>query len=499
MSEGKLEISNQAVSIGMKLPLAKQTEKPKALVVGLGRVGREIAKRLHSSWRVIAIDKDAEVVEQYRQSLDENAEVEVLCGDVSSLLVLRRAKANEVKMAVAVLGDDEATEIFCNLMQKEFSVPFLYAQVISEEKAPIIKKTGAEVSCRSSVMASVMLAQIDSSRKIADNIGLGMGEISEVKILPHSAVIGRSLMQLHPQAYLVGAIYRGGKLVVPHGNTVFEAEDRVVLIGDPVVLPRVAAYFRSGFSNFPMPYGSQFMTLGYGEKPPVEVETEAVWLAKSVKDDDKADIEPLAWQVPGKKQSDLYKILEENDCGCLVVPSTSFNMWQTMGLLNCKLMELLNKANRPCLVARGSFPYKRIVHVVTPEHPRSLELALGLVRSLGVPFICLAVKPEEMVAGEEQNKELQNSLQKAVKIASLYSVTAESVCLDGNPVHKVVEFLQASDLLVIAHRQNHRFSLISPDVSRQIIMRADCSVMVLPHGGKIDYAKSVNVNGGGAQ
>ncbi len=467
MSEGKLEISNQVVSIGMKLPLAKQTEKPKALVVGLGRVGREIAKRLHSSWCVIAIDKDAEVVEQYRQSLGENAEVEVLCGDVSSLLVLRRAKANEVKMAVAVLGDDEATEIFCNLMQKEFSVPFLYAQVISEEKAPII--------------------------------GLGMGEISEVKILPHSAVIGRSLMQLHPQAYLVGAIYRGGKLVVPHGNTVFEAEDRVVLIGDPVVLPRVAAYFRSGFSNFPMPYGSQFMTLGYGEKPPVEVETEAVWLAKSVKDDDKADIEPLAWQVPGKKQSDLHKILEENDCGCLVVPSTSFNMWQTMGLLNCKLMELLNKANRPCLVARGSFPYKRIVHVVTPEHPRSLELALGLVRSLGVPFICLAVKPEEMVAGEEQNKELQNSLQKAVKIASLYSVTAESVCLDGNPVHKVVEFLQASDLLVIAHRQNHRFSLISPDVSRQIIMRAGCSVMVLPHGGKIDYAKSVNVNGGGAQ
>ncbi len=499
MSENKSEMSNKAVSIGMKLPLAKQTEKPKALVAGLGRAGREVARRLRSSWRIVAIDKNAEVVEQYRQSLGENIDEEVLCGDVSSLLVLRRAGANEVKMAVGVLGDDEATEVFCNLMQKEFGVPFLYAQVIGEEKIAAIKKTGAEVSCRSSVMASVMLAQIDSSRKIAENIGLGIGEISEVKILPHSAVIGRSLMQLHPQAYLVGAIYRGGKLVVPHGNTVFEADDRVVLIGDPVVLPRVAAYFRSGFSNFPMPYGSQFMTLGYGEKPPIKVETEAVWLAKSVKDDEEADIEPLAWQASGNKQSDLHKILEKDDCGCLVVPSTSCNIWQIMGLLNCKLMDLLNKANRPCLVARGSFPYKRVVHVVTPEHPRSLELALGLVRSLGVPFMCLAVKPEEMVAGEEQNQDLQNSLQKAVKIASLYSVTAESVCLEGNPVHKVVEFLQTSDLLVIAHRQNHRFSLISPDVSRQIILRTNCSVMVLPHGGKTDYAKSVKENGGGAQ
>ncbi len=499
MSENKSEMSNKAVSIGMKLPLAKQTEKPRALVAGLGQAGREVARRLRSSWRIVAIDKNAEVVEQYRQSLGENIDDEVLCGDVSSLLVLRRAGANEVKMAVAVLGDDEATEIFCNLMQKEFGVPFLYAQVIGEEKIAAIKKTGAEVSCRSSVTASVMLAQIDSSRKIAENIGLGIGEISEVKILPHSAVIGRSLMQLHPQAYLVGAIYRGGKLVVPHGNTVFEAEDRVVLIGDPLVLPRVAAYFRSGFSNFPMPYGSQFMTLGYGEKPPIEVETEAVWLAKSVKDDEEVDIEPLAWQAPGNKQSDLHTILEKYDCGCLVVPSVSCNMWQIMGILNCKLMDLLNKANRPCLIARGSFPYKRIVHVVTPEHPRSLELALGLVRSLGVPFMCLAVKPEEMVAGEEQNQDLQNSLQKAVKIASLYSVTAESVCLEGNPVHKVVEFLQTSDLLVIAHRQNHRFSLISPDVSRQIILRTNCSVMVLPHGGKTDYAKSVKENGGGAQ
>ena len=71
--------------------------------------------------------------------------------------------------------------------------------------------------------------------------------------------------------------------------------------------------------------------------------------------------------------------------------------------------------------------------------------------------------------------------------------------MEGNPVHKVVEFLQTSDLLVIAHRQNHRFSLISPDVSRQIILRTNCSVMVLPHGGKTDYAKSVKENGGGAQ
>ncbi len=496
MSEAKPEIQNQAVAIGMKLPLAKKTEKPKALVAGLGRTGREVAKRLRSSWQVIAIDKDAEAVEQYRQSLGENAEDEIICGDVSSLLVLQRAKAADVRMAIAVLGDDEAAEIFCNLMQKEFSIPFLYTQVVSEEKMVALKKTGAEVSCRSSVMASVMLAQIDSSRKIADNIGLGMGEISEVKILPHSAVIGRSLMQLHPQAYLVGAIYRDGKLVVPHGNTVFEADDRVVLIGDPIVLPRVAAYFRSGFSNFPMPYGSQFMTLGYEGKPPVEIEAEAAWLAKSVKDEDEVHIKPLAWQVPGHKTSDLYKVLEENDCGCLVIPDAPFNWWQLMGLFNYKITDLLNKANRPCLIARGSFPYKRIVHVVTPEHPRSLELALGLVRSLGLPFICLAVKPEEMVAGEEQNQELQNSLQKAVKIASLYSVTAESVCVNGNPVHKVVEFLQNSDLLVIAHRQNHRFSLIAPDVSRQIIMRSSCSVMVLPHGGKTDYAKLANGNGG---
>ncbi|MGM9997967.1 MAG: NAD-binding protein [Candidatus Bruticola sp.] len=488
---GKEQLQN-SVPIGTKLDLARQGQKPKALLVGLGRTGQEVAKRLLNSWQLIAVDKDEKTVSACRQSLGEEG-IEFICGDVSSLLVLRRAKANEVKMAVSILGDDEATEIFCLLMRHEFDIAFLYAQVVNEKNVDKIKQLGVEVSCRSSAMASVLAAQIDSSRKIAGDIGLGIGEISEIKILPNSAVIGRSLMQLHPQSYLVGAIYRKGKLVVPHGQTVFEADDRVVLIGDPAVLPRIANYFRSGFSSFPMPYGSKFMTLGYEEKPPVEVSTEAAWLAESVKDKESI-VEPLIWQAPNIKQPELHKILEEQDCGCLAVADAPFNMWQLMGLFSNKLMDILNRANRPCLIARGSCPYRRIVHVVTPRHPRSLELALVLVRSLGLSFICLAVKPEEMVAGEEQNDELQNSLQRAVKISSLYSVTAESVCLEGNPVHKVTEFLQDSDLLVIAHRQNHRFSLMAPDVSRQIIMRSKCSVMVLPHGGGADYARATETN-----
>ncbi|MGM9992502.1 MAG: NAD-binding protein [Candidatus Bruticola sp.] len=487
MSEAEKEQLQNSVPIVAKLDMAKQMKKPRALLAGLGKTGRELAKRLLDSWQLIAVDKDAETISACRQSLGEEG-IEFICGDVSSLLVLRRAKADEVKMAVSILGDDEATEIFCSLMRSKFTSAFLYAQVVNEENVKKIKQLGVEVSCRSSAMASVLAAQVDSSRKIADNIGLGMGEISEIKILPHSVVIGRSLMQLHPQSYLVGAIYRKGKLVVPHGQTVFEADDRVVLIGDPAVLPRIAGYFRSGFSSFPMPYGSKFVTLGYGEKTPVEVATEAAWLSKSVQETNSA-IESLIWPISGSKSTELHQILEKQDCGCLAVPDSPFNMWQLIGLLPHKLMDILNRANRPCLIARGSCPYKRIVHVVTPRHPRSLELALVLVRSLGLNFICLAVKPEEMVVGEEQNNELQASLQRALKISSSYSVSAESVCLEGNPVHKVIEFLQDSDLLVIAHRQNHRISLMSPDVSRQIIMRSKCSVMVLPHGGRADYAK----------
>jgi len=49
---------------------------------------------------------------------------------------------------------------------------------------------------------------------------------------------------------------------VPHGDTVIQKGDRVVVIGDPAILPSIATHIGSGESEFPRHYGSNIVALG---------------------------------------------------------------------------------------------------------------------------------------------------------------------------------------------------------------------------------------------
>ncbi len=74
--------------------------------------------------------------------------------------------------------------------------------------------------------------------------------------MPNSSVIGKPLSVLSPNRWLVAAVYRENTLVVPHGETRFERGDRILLVGDPSILPSIARFLSTGHSEFPLSYGS---------------------------------------------------------------------------------------------------------------------------------------------------------------------------------------------------------------------------------------------------
>ncbi len=534
------------IPVGAALPLARPAAKPQVLVAGLSRVGRELVRRLRANWQVIVIEKRQESVDRFRQEVGEEG-ISFQVGDATSLLVLQRAGAAEVQAAAATLDDDAAALEFCRLACQELDIAAVYVELLRPELAERCAAYGAEVVSRAPAMANLLLARLEGVQRTASNVGLGLGEIAEVKIRPHSAVIGQSLIQLHPQSWLVGAVYRQGKLIVPHGHTVFQSGDRVLLIGDPEVLPRIGRYFHSGFSRFPQPYGSRLCLVApgpqmgellgealylsesservelclcpqgeelpagelasYGERyPQLKISAEVKEEAPGEEESGESDLEesePTAEETKeevegiearlfpvqqwGREPHALGTFSEEEDIGCLILPSSPLECWQRWGWGENFMLRLLNQANRPCLIARGSFPYKRVVATVTPGRWRGFNLALSLVRSWGLPLVAVAVLPAELVSGQEQNEELANSLKRAQREAQRLSVQVEAVTLHGNPVHKLVEYLQEGDLLVLSHRQNRPFSLLNPDVSRHLLVRARCSVMVLPHGGRAGH------------
>ena len=67
-------------------------------------------------------------------------------------------------------------------------------------------------------------------------------QLVELRVAPHSPIIGQSVVQMGlPRDALIVLVRRGVESLVPNGATVFEANDRLLLLANPQILPQVQA------------------------------------------------------------------------------------------------------------------------------------------------------------------------------------------------------------------------------------------------------------------
>ncbi len=467
--------------------------KPRLVIAGAGAVGLTLAKRTVLQWTPILIDIDPLKCEAAAGI--EGLHVE--CGDATSTLILKRANVKGATYAVATTGDDEVNAEFCRLMRDQFGAHNLVAIGNDRGSSEKLREAGATAISRPASVASILESSLDGGRRVASDVGLGKGEICQVTVQSHSPVIGKTLRQLRPRSWLLGAIYRDGRLVVPHGNTAIQSGDKCLLVGEPSVLVGISDYFQSGSSEFPLQFGTRF---GLIEQGPLGLPdlAEAGWLTEHTEatgavvlhrgPEPPADL-PTHFpdgvetrRLPEQPRTDLAAFTEDLDCGTLIVSPCPKGWKDKLGLGNRPLFDLLNSTSEPVLVSRGSHPYKRILVAVSPSpgSMRAAELAVDVARKLEAELTAIAVEPPDFVVGEEYKKQLQDTLEAVKSKAHLYGRRLETRLVPGNPVTQVLEQTADFDLLIVAHRRHRRFTLTRPDSSRHIIVDAPCSVMVLP-------------------
>ena len=236
-----------------------------AIIVGAGQIGKRLVEVLPQNWSIVLIDRSAEKL----QSFVEHPNVETLCGDASSRLVLQKAAPTATSaIFLTVLDDDLNKE--CVRIAKEF---FHVEEIVSilqnpEDRGPVDENGVIDIS---KIIALHMSNQVAATFK-GVGIGLGEGEIRQITILSSSAAVGMSLSELKPQSWLVGAIYREQKLIVPHGNTILKARDRILLVGDPEILDSEEQFIRGGRILFPTQYGAHIGYITLDEKQRKEMD-----------------------------------------------------------------------------------------------------------------------------------------------------------------------------------------------------------------------------------
>lgn len=246
---------------------------------------------------------------------------------------------------------------------------------------------------RAASCSAQLASRLEHGKRQATNVGLGIGEILEVEMLPGSPVTGKTLAELRPKRWLVGAVYREQRLIVPHGATVLAAGDRVLLVGDPELLPAVATLIRSGESRFPLEFGSHVVALATTGIPALS--EEAAYLVRSTEAD---CVEVLGSSPEGPELEHaraccesaqvrsevvtsltagvraITDALSGRDAGILVLPAEPLPLRVRIGLGRSRTAIIADAVTAPVLIARGTHPYQNLL-LLLAEVPFPMAVA----------------------------------------------------------------------------------------------------------------------------
>jgi nucleotide-binding universal stress UspA family protein len=298
-----------------------------------------------------------------------------------------------------------------------------------------------------------------------------------VTVLAGSAVAGQALRDIHPQRWLVAAVYRDDSLIVPHGDTVLEEGDRVLLVGSPEVLDGVGDFIRGGRPVFPGQYGARLGVVGDDK---VLEEAEALRGPLSVEAVDRVDLDAL--RPDQSTDAQVRNHLATLHLGLLLLPPSPVPYLARIGLQRSTRKRLLLAARLPVLVARGSAPYRRVL--VAGDSDADLEhlarVAVDVARLCGAQLRVLTVTPPALAVGADDLASHEAVPRRMAHLARLHGVEAEVTIDRGNPIERIRHHAREADLLVIGISPKRRSTIFDPDVSLHLLHDCPCSTLFVP-------------------
>jgi len=105
------------------------------------------------------------------------------------------------------------------------------------------------------LVASHLYNQLPNVPLIAQNIGLGEGEVMEVHIPLGSSYAYRHIGSILQRKWKITAIYRNSKQILPTAATMIKPNDTILIMGKPMVLDGVYRTINKRMGLFPEPFG----------------------------------------------------------------------------------------------------------------------------------------------------------------------------------------------------------------------------------------------------
>lgn len=208
------------------------------IVIGLGRFGSELARRLcQLGCEVLAMDVRSELVQQM------SAEVtQAVVGDARDKDVLKALGAQEFDCAIVAIGDSLADSVLATMNLKELGIPQLVCKAHDETHRQVLLKLGADQVIIPEQEHAARLARNLSNPNVLDYIELS-DAYGIVEVPAPKRWLDKTLKELNVRAKLgvnIIAIKRDGRIHVSPGADYQILEgDIIVVLGDTDALRTV--------------------------------------------------------------------------------------------------------------------------------------------------------------------------------------------------------------------------------------------------------------------
>ena len=214
----------------------------KVAVAGAGNVGVFIANDLaEAGHEVLLLEQDPGVVSRVAPTLtgpwNNGGSIEWRTVDACEVTSLREADLSSVDVVVAATGDDEDNLVISLLAKQEFAVPRVVARVNHPKNEWLFNENwGVDVSVST---PHLILALTEEALSVGSLVRLlqlekGRARLVEVTLADDSPVIGPMIRELNiPRDSTFVAVVREEHVVVPRGDTVFQAGDEVIALVTP--------------------------------------------------------------------------------------------------------------------------------------------------------------------------------------------------------------------------------------------------------------------------
>ena len=465
----------------------------KVIIVGAHGEAKELINRVSSGWSISVIDLDQEKLRNFTT----NRQIDKIQGDATSSLVLKKAGLDEATAIVTLtLSDEVNLEILKIAKQNDI----LRLSSIINDSANIDKFKELDVEL---VEPDILLARrfehiLEPRRVVSQAFAGGRAEALEIEISSDSPVRGKKLREIGSDYYIVGALLRKGKVIIPHGDTEIKTGDLVTIVLQSGAFSNVINLFSGSESRFPLEFGKDIVVVLDNEKNLKNLSeseffirnTKATSLKLITKEDLfdnnlesteetlKAVLKDQEFDITYKNKisnKDLENFINENSIGTIFYPvEDSISKSKIKSLIS-----IANKSKIPVLFSRSTYPYKTIGLLINDNFGEnsSNAIAFDLSSTMSAKLVGVIINQPTFLQSDGEQK-VSDTVQKLQDLALSHEVQLDFENFEGNEAKIFTDQTSSYDLSIIGSNSSQSWQ--DRKVIEFVSTNSNSSVLYIP-------------------